>query len=158
MLNQQNLFDQLQRKEFMQRLKDGDKGNCPCCQRYAQVYKRRIYDSIARQLIRLYTLGGDKDYVNAVHLILKGSHSTQDFQKAKYFDLIERRPLSEDDLGKTSGWWRLTERGVQFVQGKLAIPHIALVFDDNVLGFEGNPVTIKDCLDEHFSYERLMSA
>lgn len=156
---QASLFDSLQRDEFWKRMKDGEKGDCPCCRRHAQIYKRRLHYTIAWQLITLYKLNGYADWINAVHLLMPGMHSTSDFPTARYWKLIERRPLGTGDDGKkTSGWWRLTASGMGFVLGSATITKVALVFDDKVLDFEGEEITIRDALAGRFDYSALMAA
>ena len=157
-MHQQSLFDTTASREFLASLRGGHKGNCPCCDRYAQVYKRHLHFTVAWQLIRLYRLNGLSEYVNACELIMTGQHGTGDFQKAKYWELIERRPLTKaEDTKKSSGWWRLTPKGLDFVLGRITIPRFAMVFDDRVIAFEGKLVSVQDALDARFEYTRLMA-
>ncbi len=142
--------------EFRARLELGDKCECPTCGRYAQVYKRKIHSTVALQLIRLYHLGGVENYVPAHRLILPGQSGVGDLSKAKYWGLIESAP-NTDTSKKNSGMWRLTYAGYGFVTGAHKIPEFALVYDDAVLKFDGNLITIKDCLASGFNYEDLMS-
>jgi hypothetical protein len=71
--------------------------------------------------------------------------------------MIERRETNEDEKNiKSSGHWKLTENGKLFVQHRIGVQQFALVFDDKVIGFEGNKFTIKDALKSQFDYETLM--
>lgn len=156
---QNGLFDSLQSVEFMKSIKKGEKFACPCCGRWAQVYRRTLHHTTAWQLIRLYKMNGFGEYINAVELIPEGQQGVGDFTKAKYWDLIERRPLNEEETRlKSSGFWRLTEKGVAFVLSQSTIQKTALIFDDNVIGFDGPQVTITESLCQQFDYERLMTA
>ena len=147
----------MQKQEFLKNLMAGQDGECPCCGRYAKVYKRRLHGSAARQLIQLFKLGGAMQYVHTSQLLLPGETGVGDFTKAKYWGLIEEQ---ENFNGKTrtSGMWALTRAGVEFVEGRRSIMQIAQIFDDRVLGFEGQMVGIKECLGEDFDYSRLMAA
>lgn len=155
------IFDALQRTEFFKSLRKGDKGLCPCCRRHAQIYRRRLHYTVARQLIILYKKNGYAMHVNGAELIIPGQHGVGDFTKAKYWGLIERRELTDgevEDGRKSSGWWRLTDKGMSFVLGQATIKEIALVFDDEVLDFEGADIAIKQAFGQHFNYAELMAA
>ena len=153
---QSNLFGEMQSDDFFRAIRRGEKLHCPCCHRNAQIYRRNLHFTVAMQLIRLHVLSRPKfDYINAAELIYQGQHGTGDFSKAKYWGLIEHRPVEKDE--KSSGFWRLTNKGCRFVENKITIPHYALVFDDNVLGFEGGQIDIKTALATKFDYEKLMT-
>ncbi len=145
------------RKKFMDRIKNGSEEDCPCCGRYTKVYHRQIYSSMAVQLIQLYRLGGDKEFVHVRRLLIKGTTGVGDFSKFAYWKLIEGMP--KDDIKKhTSGYWMLTDIGVEFVKGVIGVQRYAIVYDSNVIGFSGSMRRITDCLDEAFDYEELMGA
>lgn len=157
-MKQESLFDAAQRDAFWRELKAGGKQDCPCCRRHAQIYRRTLHFTTAWQLIRLYRLNGYGEYVNASRLIMEGQQGVGDFSKAKYWELIERRDMTNADDGKkSSGWWRLTGKGMCFVLGKITIPKVALIFDDKLIGFEGEQVDIQFSLNQRFDYERLMA-
>lgn len=134
---------------------DGKK-DCPCCGRHAQIYDRRLHHTAAKKLILLLQKGGDQTYVHTADLVERGEVSIGDFTKAKYWRLIEERE-PDSEVKKTSGLWRLTAKGIEFVHGRLTIPRIAKIFDDRVIGFSEDHVTIQQCLDGGgFNYAELM--
>lgn len=140
------------RDEFKKKVVDGESMPCPCCQRHAQAYRRSIHHSVAAQLIKLHRLGGT---AHAKELIMPNMSGAGDLSKAKYWRLIEQ--LSGDDpKKKTSGHWRLTRLGRDFVKGEISILKYAHVWDDEVLAFSGPDVFIKDCLGDKFDYSELM--
>ncbi len=140
--------------EFQQALLRGEKMDCPCCGRWAQMYQRRIHTSIALQLIELYKLGGTYDYIHASRLIHKGVSGAGDLSKAKYWGLIEEKP--SDGRTKSSGYWMLTDLGLQYVTDRARVPYIAFVYDDKVLGFSERLSGIREALKEKFDYQELM--
>lgn len=142
-------------EKFMQDLVDGIIEECPCCHRHAQIYKRRLHATIIRQMYFLLKLGGDEHYVHTSRLLLPNTSGIGDFSKAKYFNLIEEH-FCFDDAKKTSGLWRLTPSGVSFLKGNLKIPEFAGVFNDVVLFFSDERVSVQDCLGERFNYKELM--
>lgn len=90
---------------------------CPCCGQFCKVYRRAITSPMARWLIRLVRAWEDKpkstDYVN-VHDIATSAGG--DHAKLAHWELIQQRPKDPDDTeARTSGFWRPTSRGVQFI-------------------------------------------
>lgn len=131
---------------FKAQLLSGEHCDCPHCGRYAQVYKRHIHATIARQMIMLFEQGGHSGkYIHAANLIPDGQSGAGDLSKAKYFGLIQAMP-ENNEAKKSSGYWTLTDAGLQFVKGKLDIPEYALVFDDKVVGVSQDKIFISDAL------------
>lgn len=154
---QKDLFGNVAREDFHAALKRGEELDCPCCGRFAKIYKRQIHAGIALQLIKLYKTGGLTNYVHNATLLAPGSSGVGDFSKAAYWGLIEEKEHEVGDL-KSSGYWMLTMKGSAFVRGVMRIPKYVLVYDHTVLGFEGDEVSIRECLKNMFNYSELMSA
>lgn len=148
----------MMREEFLKRLYAGERVTCPCCDRFAQVYRRKVHAGIARELIKIYKLQRSNPYTNWVHFRDFASLSEgRDFTIARYWNLLERE-TSDDDAKKDSGYWRLTPEGKGYVTGVHKIQQIALVYNDEVIRFEGPLVTINDCLGDKFNYAELMGS
>lgn len=149
----QKLFRNLEKGSF-----------CPCCGQYAKRYKRKMYATPCLILVAYYKLGNvDSDFhhINeALQLVpqAKRMKVTGDSHKANYFDLLEQMPKPEEITHKrTSGFWRITHKGKLFVERKIKIPRYALVYNAEILGFEGEEIGIEEALGKQFNYEELMS-
>jgi hypothetical protein len=142
-----------QHSAFWEMLRDGSKLDCPCCGRHSQVYRRCIHQSVALQLIELYNLGErrGRHFVHASLLIPKGSTGVGDIGKAAYWGLIEKMQHAPG-ARKSSGLWRMTGLGCDFVEQKTVIMRTALVFNDSVIGFEGPRVDIVACSKQKYDY------
>ena len=144
-------------EQFLHSLKKGWKGDCPCCGRWTQVYRRTIHTAVALQMIRLYRLGGHSGlFVHASRLIPDGQSGSGDLSKAKYWNLLREKP-HEVGQKKSSGYWSLTAEGVAFVTRAKMIPQYALVFDDSVLAFSPEMIGIEAALGKKFDYNELMN-
>jgi len=144
--------------EFMQKLMNGWKGDCPCCGRHSQVYRRTIHTDLAVQLIRMYRLGArGGEFIHASKLIPEGQAGSGDLGKARYFGIVEQMPHVPGKK-KKSGYWSLTPDGSAFVRGEIMIDEYAMVFDDRVIKTGGRKVSIQQCLGNGFSYTELMAA
>jgi hypothetical protein len=142
---------------FMESLKQGEACDCPTCGRHAQIYRRKFHASIARQLIRLYWLGGTAHYIHASKLILPEVSGAGDFSKAKYWGLIYQQINTDPDT-KCNGMWMLSAEGVAFVRGQHRIAREVFVFDDEVQGMSAETITIAEALGDRFNYHELMEA
>lgn len=145
---------------FMQHIIANKNGVCcTLCGQNAKVYDRTIHATTAAQLIRAYHLGAADEYIHVSKILFRGSSGIGDFPKAFYWGLIQEMP--NDDPGKrTSGYWKLTSLGVEFILGKVGIPKYVRVYNGHLLHppFHGKTVYISDCLGTKFDYQELMAS
>lgn len=127
---------------------------CSCCGRYAKIYRRKPHANMIKQLIHLYKLGGDKNFIHISRIV----ESTTDAGvcSLRYWGLIERKQ-SDDEKKKNSGLWKITPLGIDFINHGTEIKKYVLIYDDRVQGFEGAYVNIDQCLAGKFNYKELMS-
>lgn len=137
--------------------------HCPCCGQFARWYVRKLHSSIAASLIFFYKNFEYNKFTHKNDLIAKAKHpwlssalGGGDFSKAALWGLIEEKPKNPSDRGRTSGYWRLTNRGVDFVCGKTQVQSHVRLYNGKVFGFTGDKVSIIDCLGKRFSYAELM--
>ncbi len=137
---------------------------CPCCMQFVKTYRRALTDTMAAGLIAFYKAVGDSgEYFHL--LTLAGDRAANvrywrcgGFAKLRYWGLMEGDPTAKGK--KNSGFWRITEKGRQFVEKTIQLPKAVYVFIGNVINIEGveEPlVDIKQCLKKKFSYDELMS-
>lgn len=144
--------------DFINELKKGEKKDCPCCGRHAQMYKRNLHATAAKKLVKLYRLGGQHEYIHTSRLIDEGETGAGDFSKAKYWKLIVEAENNWEGK-RTSGNWKLTDKGVGFVLDLITIPKSVMIFDDRVFGFSEDHTNIQQCLTSGgFNYSELMKA
>lgn len=145
---------------FFARLNRGEELDCPCCGRYAKVYKRRVHKGLAAVLIAMYRQaranGGEIAYVEMPQL-LRDFRAGRDFCILKYWQLVEEMP-NDDPTKRMSGFWRLTPVGVDFVLGRVKIHTYAHVFDDVVSFYSGEMISLEEIGGAGFSYRELMGA
>jgi hypothetical protein len=165
MAGQQLLFpgreDTLARAQ--KRVKDGMKQpegiECPCCGQLCKVYKRKLTSAMAAWLIwlvRIYQRDG-----RWVHVTEHRRGSTGgggDYAKLVYWGLIEQMSQQGEPEKRSSGYWRPTDRGIDFVHARVHLRSHVLVFDGDVRGFEGELLGIREALGKRFRYDELMQA
>ena len=147
--------DENMRQERLKLMERARKGGscCPMCDQFAKVYTRSLNAKMAALLIQAYKKFGAHDF----HITeLEGaSASGGEFARLRYWKLIEEK-LNTDDSKRTSGVWRVTMRGFDFVHRLLRVQKYVLLYNGNLMGFEGDFVTIEDCLQDKFDYKVLM--
>lgn len=123
---------------------------CPCCTQFAKVYRRKIYGTMARTLIRMWRKGGTTEWVDMTAVDRgHGNRGGGDDAKLRYWGLIEPHPEHE-------ALWRVTPAGEQWVLGNTTVPCYARIYDGRCLSLVGDPVTIRQALGKRFDYDELM--
>jgi len=135
-----------------------DGSDCPCCGQYVKLYRRKLNSSMARGLIELYRWSLEKgeqtwakirDDLDVPELLSRQIPTT------RYWGLVERSGDAADDGNPSQGLYRLTDLGRAFVNGKVAVPMRAYVYNDKLRGRSKQTCTIVDALTEKFSYSEL---
>lgn len=138
---------ELEREHLQNALKRGESVECPCCNQTAKIYARKISAVMAVQLIQLNNSDKPVHYKN---LRNKGGGDA-DYSKLQYWGLAEQ-------WDKFPGYWKITDKGIEFVYDCISIPDKAFVFNGSVVGFSDVLVSIKDCLKVKFDYGDLMAS
>lgn len=128
---------------------------CPCCDQLVKVYQRKVSGVAARDLIKFSRTSTEGEYrhISKIQLASGGG----DFAKLQLWGLVIEETNS--DTGKrTSGMWCITDKGRKFVEGSVLLPKYVLIYNGRFLGFDGEDVTIEECLGNKFNYSELMSA
>lgn len=135
---------------------------CPCCDRLAKAYRRKVTGNMAKFLIWLVRSyeRDPKWYNRAEAPVMNHISGGPDYGKLRYWDLVTPCPnLAEFPAeynprlpARRSGWWRPTSTGIHFARHNLALPKYAIVWHDTVLGYEGEDVLISECLPEYFDF------
>lgn len=145
------------KEQFNQEVKSKHGTTCPCCERFAKVYKRKLNSTMVRCLIKLSKL---KEGYHHVSKIVEGisNTGTNDFSKLKYWGFIEDM-VNLDQSKKTSGFWKITDEGKFFVNSpEVAVAYkYALVYNGECLKLEGS-TTIIEALGDNFNYKELMQS
>jgi len=156
---------------FARQLDEGS--DCLCCTRYAQRQRRTLGCGPARWLMEIVYLSdkGQPIHTGTVLKNLKGNNiSGSDATSVlPLYGMIEAAanpnasknppPPSATGLAKarTSGFWKPTSLGRDFVFDKVKVPAKVITCLGNPEAFEGEPVTIREALGKKFNYDELRS-
>jgi hypothetical protein len=139
------------------RMRKGDGGRCPCCNRWGKDYRRGINYTMAASIAWLSHLTTP---TSEFYLVSKKAPrfvvSSNQLPTMRWWGLCERKP-SKDPAKKHSGLWRVTEKGMLWATGRIAVNKFVWTYDGVVLMTEGPDVKISECID-NFDYNEVMQA
>jgi hypothetical protein len=73
-----------------------------------------------------------------------------------YWGLIQEGVELRDDGGRR-GMWRITQKGEDWIKGKITIPKYVRVYNGKCVGFTGEEITVQQALGEGFNLKTLMA-
>lgn len=80
-----------------------------------------------------------------------------DYAKLAFFGLLEAMPENLDSKKKSSGFWRVTDKGRQFVNGDIAVPSYVKLLHNKVQEVSVKQTTVMEALQKGgFDYSELM--
>lgn len=127
--------------------------HCPVCTRWAQLQKWQMTGRDGKLLIQMYN--SKTEYI---HIMKKLSPPDGRYARMRFWGLIEARgDVPKGDV-KASGFWKITDKGRQFVENRIRVPKKVKVFNNHSYGFiDDESVSIYEVLGKKFSYSELMS-
>ena len=147
-------MDVLEGKRWvMENLEDGV--ICPCCNQFAKIYKRKLNSGMAITLIRIYN-GVGVDWIHVKDFLRSNKFSnSHDWTLLRYWGILQAKYAEQCDQ-KNNGYWRITQKGIDFIEKRVTVLSHVRLYDSNLLNLTGEQVTISDCLGSKFSYNELM--
>lgn len=136
---------------------DADKGYyCPSCGQFCKRYYRKMNSNMAVVMIALYR----KKKFGFVHIEefmrVLGYKRSGDFAYLVHWGFLEKLVGDRPDGSKRNGFYKLTGRGLMFVEKKTTAKRTLIIYNGKCEGFEGDEITIVDALGKHFDYAELM--
>lgn len=127
---------------------------CPLCHQFSKVYRRTITSAMARALALIWHEGGwgKKLYV---HVPSVDPARGGDVAKLEHWGLLEEERTVRTDGGR-AGYWRLTRRGEEWLEGRISVPKYARVYNGKLLSLTGPAWTVFEALGKRFDYRELM--
>ncbi len=149
------------RDRLLDKAQAGVGQRCPCCDHWVQFYRRRFGTTMALDVIWLARKHRLKpgEFVRVKHRTLYGREyaaDTSDLGKLRYWGLAERQ-ANDDETKRHSGCWRITRDGLELARDLRVVREYAVVYLDEVYGFEGGSIGLVDALKRPFNYRQLMN-
>lgn len=125
---------------------------CPICRFKPKTYRRRIRETLARDLVRLYRLGSGFFHIRD---FTDGRNSSY-FSVVELFGLATPKPNPNNPKRRTLGFWELSPVGIMFVEGRIRIPEFLLVESGEVVSSGPCSKLISDVIGEGFDYSDVL--
>jgi len=142
-------------EKYWKDLREGKTVDCPCCGRYSHFNKFKITQNMIDMMAKCLQLQEAME-TGFVHHTRFLTGETRGFYNLKRFNMIEQQ-ARDKNVGHASGLWRVTVKGKAFLLGEVSVPKYALVFDDEVMGFDGDLMDVHQCYEQHFNYFEVVS-
>lgn len=129
---------------------------CQKCHRKIITYKRTITGGMAVSLKNINLLSiqnPDREFFH-INEFLKEGGKHLDYSHLTYFGLISNK-ANFDSTKASSGFWKITQEGKEFLDGSLSVPKFMLVRLGFLIGASEEYVTINDIKNINFNLERI---
>lgn len=74
-----------------------------------------------------------------------------------WWKLLEPSKENDDPTKKSSGYWRITQKGIDFLEKRITVPKRVHIYDNKCVGFDEEMVDVIKALGKKFDYQELMS-
>jgi len=136
---------------------DADKGyNCPCCGSFIKRYYRKLNCNMAMTMIALFRKKKFGFVRVEEFLRLNGYPRSGDFPYLVHWGLLEKMPGKRTDGSTRHGFYKLTDKGRQFVLKQITVQKTLIYYLNKAEGFEGDQIDIVAALGKKFDYRELM--
>ena len=127
---------------------------CPVCDRWTKCYRNRFYSLMARQLIWLYQQPHNK-FRHAPTKMPRAIVTGGKIGYLEFWGLAKRSAIRQ-------GYWRITQEGVDFVEGKIKIRKYIYMYNKKLIEFsemDKTEIDIHEALaSDGFSFDEVMQA
>lgn len=134
---------------------------CPICDRAAQYNLTTLDSAMSLALILVYNHFVENPEDRWLHLeeFFKEHPRTNTTTRAnapklRHWGLLSRDPECKEDGNPSTGYYRITEAGCEFVNGRLHVPKAILLYNNKVVGRHAESVTIRTTQKHYFDYTK----
>ena len=140
------------RRWFYKTLNNGSGTHCPVCDRYAKIQARPINKTMAQAVAWMVRNGAPSQWIKMSDSPFSG---TNQHPTLKHWGLLEQKMNDSNPKKKHVGYWRVTQKGRDFVSGKLAVPEKAVIYNDKLIEMQGPTKYIHEVI-KGFDYSEIM--
>ncbi len=137
--------------------------SCRVCNQHVQMYRYKINGKAAKCLISLFWLDVQSPSKIWFHVEsdIGVAGTSGHWAKLRHWELIEEMPKDQNDKEKkTSGYWKITPKGRDFVRGTIKLPIYVKLYNHSSYGYDtagGKLSSIQEALGNKFNYHELMN-
>ena len=135
------------RDEYFTRIQDKNGFNCQVCDRKGKINRVSFNKNMAVTLCWMVSHSGT-GWIDVQKCAPRDTLKNNNHAKMKHWGLLEGE----------SGTWRVTERGLRFVDSEIVIPKYVLIYNDNALEFGDEKISISQSFGKHFNYQEVLKS
>lgn len=136
---------------------DPDKGYyCPCCNSFLKRYRRRLNANMAVTMVAMFRKKKFGFIRVEEFMRVNGYQRSGDFPYLVHWGMLEKMPGKREDGSSKTGYYKLTDKGRQFVLHQITAQQTLVIYNGKVEGFEGSEISIEEALGKKFDYRELM--
>ena len=153
-------FDPLQaaQDDFKLHMSTTRGGSCPVCGRSGKIWKRGLNRAMVAALTVLYDKKTD-EYTHYRDDRVTAKFPSRDFGTLAHWGLTEAKKGKKSDGNPGKGFYRITPKGRQFIEGKLSVQRYVYLYNDQMVHVEDDEtITVREARGEDFHYDKLMGA
>lgn len=144
-------------EEQKQELLDPDKGYyCPHCGSYCKRYRRKLNANMAITMIAMYRKKKFGFIKVEEFMRVSGYTRSGDFPYLVHWGLLEKMDGKREDGSNHHGFYKLTDKGREFVMHRISVQQTMIIFNGTVEGFDGPEISIDQALGKKFNYREIM--
>ena len=146
---------------------EGKGGRCEICDRWGKINPIQLRAVMVKSLHWLHRVG-QGDWVHIPTLAPKFVTRSYAFASLKHWGFVEQhiqppptkeereQSTGEQRITRTSGLWRVTSSGTDFICNGATAPKTVYTYNDQLVDKSGTLVTARECAHEHFNYDDMM--
>lgn len=147
---------------------DAHGASCPACDQLVKIYNRKLNSPMAIVLIYLVRQAQQAGYADWVHVpsfirslplppgVSAGNGG--DWSKLRFWGFIEPKFAEREDGSKRNGYYKVTQKGIDFALGKDTAPASFYMTNQTVIGPGPGEVSVAQALGKKFDYSDLMTS
>ncbi len=136
---------------------------CPCCTQYAKRYRRPLNRHMvyALALLNREQRRDASKWIHVptfLHAVAREGVTVRggDYAKLVHWGLLVAKPEIRGDGSPRAGYFKVTDKGRAFAEGRLKVPSHVLLFNEQFVGFSGKQISIGEAARNHFNFKELM--
>jgi hypothetical protein len=133
---------------------------CPCCDQLVKLYIRKFNKGMVESLALIFKISL-KNGFNWIHVQdafaeFKLNSNQMDYSQLERWGLIEKKIGKRGDGSNSNGYWKITDKGKEFVLNKIEIDSKVHLYNNKHYGFSGDKIRITS-FNTAFNYQELMN-
>jgi len=127
---------------------------CPCCDRHGKLNVVTMTKSMIKNMAWLARNEGCDRFVHLPTEAPRSVLTSNNMGKLRHWGFTRRRTNDDEPDKNHTGWHMVTSAGIAFLEGRIRANSAAFIYDDRVMQWREDQVTVSDVLKTPFNFRR----